>query len=449
MSPPTRRAVFLDRDGVINRTIVRAGRPTPPASLDELEIFDGAGSAIRSLRDAGFLVIVVTNQPDVARGIQSLERVKAINDRIQTLLPIDDVKVCYHDDSTNCACRKPRPGMLWEAAEVWSIDLSRSFLVGDRWRDISAGRAAGCRCVLVGDGYGDPFPDAPDLIVGSLAEAAELITRAFGISGPGRDRSDVMTSPRALNVKLFADGADLDVIAGLAANRLIKGFTTNPTLMRRAGVRDYRSFSLDVLRIVPDRPVSFEVFSDDFLEMERQAHEIASWGENVFVKIPVTNTSREFSGALLRRLSRAGVQVNVTAVLTLDQVSRVLDQLADDAPAFLSIFAGRIADTGRDPVPIMRRAVEISRAWKSLELIWASPRELLNIMQAHDVGCHVITATKDLLDKLSLVGRDLDDYSLETVTMFRTDAMNAGYSIDVAPVGTRGSRIGAPDGATT
>lgn len=232
-----------------------------------------------------------------------------------------------------------------------------------------------------------------------------------------------------LKIKIFADGADLSGIKEMYANPMIKGFTTNPTLMRKAGVRDYRAFAHQVLEAVPDRPISFEVFADEFDEMEKQAMEIASWGSNVNVKIPVTNTRRQFSGPLIERLSRAGVQLNVTAVMTLEQVRIITECLSPNTPAIVSVFAGRIADTGRDPVPLMAEAVKILKARPKAELIWASPRELLNIFQADAVGCHIITATNDILKKLSLVGKDLDAYSLETVEMFHRDASAAQYSI--------------------
>lgn len=235
-----------------------------------------------------------------------------------------------------------------------------------------------------------------------------------------------------LRVKLFADGADLGVISRMSGNPLIKGFTTNPTLMRKANVQDYRAFALDVLRIVTDRPVSFEVFSDDFDEMEQQALEIASWGENVFVKIPVTNTRGVFSGPLIKRLSEAGVQLNVTALMTPNQVAEVVEHLSDRTKSFVSVFAGRIADTGRDPMPIMAKAVKLLGSHPSVEMIWASPRELLNIFQADSVGCHIITATNDVLSKLDLIDKDLDTFSLETVHMFWQDALNAGYTIEVS-----------------
>jgi transaldolase len=228
---------------------------------------------------------------------------------------------------------------------------------------------------------------------------------------------------------MFADGADKLGMLEMYRNPLIKGFTTNPTLMRKAGVADYREFALDILRAIPDRPISLEVFSDDFDEMERQAREIARWGDNVYVKIPVTNTLGESSERVIRTLTRAGVKVNVTALLTLDQVREVRATLAGGAPACISVFAGRVADTGRDPVPLMAAAVELLRPYPNIELIWASPRELLNIFQADAVGCHIITATNDILAKLRLVGKGLQESSLDTVKMFHDDALKAGFSL--------------------
>ncbi len=232
-----------------------------------------------------------------------------------------------------------------------------------------------------------------------------------------------------LKVKVFADGADRAGILRMYANPLIRGFTTNPTLMRQAGVTDYEAFAQDIVGAVPDRPISLEVFADEFVEMERQALKISRWGENVYTKIPVTNTRRESSLDLVCRLARRGVKLNVTALMTLQQVKEVAVALAGGPPAYVSMFAGRIADTGRDPVPIMAEAVDILRAYSNIELIWASPRELLNIFQADSVGCHIITATHDLLHKLALVGKDLDDYSLDTVKMFHRDAAQAGYEL--------------------
>jgi transaldolase len=231
------------------------------------------------------------------------------------------------------------------------------------------------------------------------------------------------------HVKLFADGADLDGILALYADPAIRGFTTNPTLMRQAGIDDYESFARGLLEAVPDRPISLEVFADDAVDMESQAVKIASWGDHVYVKIPVTNTKREFMGPLLRRLAADGVKVNVTAMMTAAQVEQVLECIAGGPAAYVSVFAGRIADTGRDPIPIMCAALEAMQIVPNCELIWASPRELLNVVQADDIGCHVITVTHDILKKLPILGKDLDLYSLETVQMFHRDAQAAAYTL--------------------
>jgi transaldolase len=238
-----------------------------------------------------------------------------------------------------------------------------------------------------------------------------------------------------LGIKLFADGADLIGIARLAADPRIKGFTTNPTLMRAAGVTDYRAFAHDLLKLVPTRPVCFEVFADDLPTMAEQAREIASWGENVFVKVPVSTTQGESCAPIVAALSGEGVKLNVTAIMTIEQVTEVRDALAPDVAAIVSVFAGRIADTGRDPVPHMAQAVEILRERPKAELLWASPRELLNLFHADSVGCHIITMTPDLLKKLSVVGHDLETFSRETVAMFRTDALAAGYDIPLSATG--------------
>lgn len=233
----------------------------------------------------------------------------------------------------------------------------------------------------------------------------------------------------SLSVKLFADGADVEGIGLMARQRWISGFTTNPTLMRKANVTDYEAFAHAVLALVPDRPVSFEVFADEPLAMEEQAREIASWGRNVYVKVPVTDTGGAFTGPVLERLSGDGIQVNVTAVFSLDQVRAVIDALAPETAAIVSVFAGRIADTGRDPVPLMGEAVEMLRARPRAELLWASPREVLNVVQADQCGCHIITATSDILAKLTLLGKDLESFSLETVRMFHSDATSSGFEI--------------------
>jgi transaldolase len=238
-----------------------------------------------------------------------------------------------------------------------------------------------------------------------------------------------MIDATKLSVRVFADGADIASIRKLAADRLIAGFTTNPTLMRKAGVDDYEQFACELLECVTDRPISFEVFSDDFDHMGRQARKIASWGENVYVKIPITNTEGASSLDLVRRLTNEGVKLNITALMTNQQVDAAAAALEGGVAAFISVFAGRIADTGREPEPIMVRALQTLRPFRDVQLIWASPREVLNIVQADRIGCHIITVTHDLLAKVGLFGRDLTDFSLDTVRMFHRDAAAAGYTL--------------------
>lgn len=238
-----------------------------------------------------------------------------------------------------------------------------------------------------------------------------------------------MKSIERLRTKIFADGADKAGMLEMYAKTYIKGFTTNPTLMRKVGITDYRAFAKDIIKRIPDRPISFGGFLDEFLDMERQAMEIAGWGDNVYVKIPVTNTRREPAYDLIHQLTNRGVKVNVTALLTMGQVRKVADAVKGGAPCFVSVFAGRIADTGVDPVPFMSTALELLRPCPNTELIWASPRELLNIFQADLIGCHVITVTNEILKKITLVGKDLEEYSVDTVKMFYNDAQKAGYSL--------------------
>ena len=233
----------------------------------------------------------------------------------------------------------------------------------------------------------------------------------------------------SLKVKIFADGANLVDIRNMNENTMIQGLTTNPSLMKKAGVVDYRRFGLEVLKIVDQKPISFEVFADTMEEMETQATEINSWGENVFVKIPITNSRGVSTKKLIKKLTNKGVKVNVTAVMTAEQVSEISTFLNPEIPSYVSIFAGRIADTGLNPIPILKESLAILEFNKKAEIIWASPRELLNIFQADEIGCHAITATTDILSKINLIGKDLNEYSLETVKMFLNDAITAGYEI--------------------
>jgi transaldolase len=232
-----------------------------------------------------------------------------------------------------------------------------------------------------------------------------------------------------LKIKLFADGADLQGMLEMNAKPFIQGLTTNPTLMRKAGVTDYKNFAQEVLREITEKPISFEVFSDELDEMKRQGVEIASWGNNVYVKIPITTTFGESTASVVQFLVDREVKVNVTALMTECQVAQVAEILNPAVASYVSVFAGRIADTGRNPIPIMRAAIDILKDQANWELIWASPRELLNVFQADEIGCHIITATNDILKKLDLVGKDLTAYSLDTVKMFRNDAEAAGFKI--------------------
>ena len=233
----------------------------------------------------------------------------------------------------------------------------------------------------------------------------------------------------SLTIKLYMDGAEIDTMKRLHAEGSVQGFTTNPTLMRKAGVSDYEKFAREAIAAIPDLPLSFEVFSDDIPDMEREARKIASWGGNTFIKVPITNTRRESTVPMIKKLAQEGFRLNVTAILTLDQVRAVADALNADTPAIVSVFAGRIADTGRYPMPIMRESAALLKGLPKAELLWASTREFLNLYQAQDAGCHIITVPPDILSKRKLAGSDLDDFSLDTVKMFFKDATQAGFSI--------------------
>ena len=232
-----------------------------------------------------------------------------------------------------------------------------------------------------------------------------------------------------LKVKIFSDGADKEDMLDMASKTFIKGLTTNPTLMKKAGIKDYEAFAKDILSTIKEKPISFEVFSDDFDEMEKQAMKITSWADNVYVKIPITNTKKESTKELIQHLAKKKVKLNITAIMTLDQVKTVLLVLDNKVPSIISVFAGRIADTGKDPIPLMKDCLTEMKINPKSELLWASPRELLNIIQADQIGCHIITATKDIINKLKLANYDLEDYSLDTVKMFYKDAVDAGFKI--------------------
>ena len=410
-----RKAVFLDRDGVLNLSVVREGKPYPPGSFADLVVAPGVEQGCKALREAGFLLIGITNQPDVPRGITQKSTVEQINGYLTTLLSMDSIRVCYHDNADECECRKPKPGLILEAAHERGIDLAASFMVGDRWKDVEAGTRAGCSTVLIDNRYAEPNKSRPTYTVNSFREAVEVILMNARIA--------------KMKTKIFADGADREGILALYRQPYIKGFTTNPTLMRKAGINDYAGFAKSILKEVPDRPFSFEVFADDMGEMERQAMIISQWGSNVYVKIPITNTKGESTKDVIRKLSARGLKLNITAMMTLQQVRDILPCFKGSPSSYVSIFAGRIADTACDPVGLMKEAVELLRPNPALELIWASPRELLNIFQAEEIGCQIITVTHDILKKLELVGKDLDEYSLDTVKMFYEDGQKSGFTL--------------------
>lgn len=425
--PAVRPAVFLDRDGTLNRCFPGDGTTHPPAGLADLALVDDAAEACERLRDAGYLLLVVTNQPDVRRGLQTRARVEEINAHLLAALGLDGCAVCYHDDRDGCACRKPLPGLLLDLARRHDVDLGRSWMVGDRPADVEAGLAAGCRTVLVSEVEQDH---------GQHHRTTSLIAAADAIVNASTFRETRMpTELSALTVKIFADGADLPDMAKMYRDPLIKGFTTNPTLMRKAGVRNYELFAREVLEIVPDRPVSFEVLSDGPDAMFEEALVIGAWADNVYVKIPITNSEGRSTIGVVRQLHQAGIKVNVTAVLTLEQVRAAAVCFNTSTPSIVSVFAGRIADTGRDPLPLMAEAASILHARPGVELLWASPRELLNVFHAEEAGCDIITATTDVLAKRHLVGKDLDEYSLETVRMFCEDSRGLDVTLGGQPAG--------------
>jgi transaldolase len=451
-------AIFLDRDGVMNHCVHRGGVPASPRTTTDFHLIDSAVMAVRSLSEAGFLCIVITNQPDLGSGRISERDLHWMHAKLKEAAPVDAIYVCGHRSIDMCECRKPKPGMIVEAQRHHGVDLSRSWLVGDRWVDIAAGNAAGVRSILIehefsmnptSSGYPPEHLEiharvadlaAAEVLIGELDREAH--TRMVNVPNFERrsasrreytnwekSRMEHVLSRESLSVRIFADGADIETIASLAADKEIKGFTTNPTLMRQAGVEDYESFARQAIEIIGDRPISLEVFSDDFSEMDRQARKLAGWAPNVYVKIPVTNTKAESSAELVRNLTQDGIQLNVTALLTMTQVREIHQALVGGAPSCISVFAGRIADAGTDPLPIMRQAVEEISSEKQIDLIWASPREVFNVVQAHEIGCHIITVTPDILRKLPNLGKDLTQFSLETVMMFAGDAESAGYQL--------------------
>ena len=325
--------------------------------------------------------------------------------------------------------RKPETGMLVDAAAALGLDLTRSWMIGDRWRDIDCGHRAGVRTVFIDLGYREELRhQSPHFTVKSIGD------RRGYCPCPTTGRCEALLPPMPtlsdLKIQIYADGADTAGILELYAKPYIKGLTTNPSLMNKAGIKDYEAFARDILQTVTAKPISLEVFADEFPEMKRQALKIAGWGPNVYVKIPITNTRAESSVPLIRELTAEGVKLNLTALLTLEQVRAVAAVLNPQVPVVVSLFAGRIADTGVDPMPLMRESRKILAGQPRAELLWASVREVLNILQAEQCGCDIVTVTHDVLAKAAkLLGRDLTDLSLDTVKMFANDAAAAGFKL--------------------
>ena len=426
-----RGLIVLDRDGVLNRMVFR-DQTEPldsPLKVEEVEVFSSVPDALRRLTEAGYKLALATNQPAAAKGKATRADLDAVHARVLAAAQaaggrIQTSHICYHRAEDGCECRKPRTGLLEAAlAATPGGRPEMSWIAGDRATDVLAGAALGFRTALLG-----PSRAGDDELLkarGIQPSFRGLDLKEFADFLLGGEHSKM---PR---VKIFSDGADVASLLEMAKNPLVAGFTTNPTLMRKAGVADYVAFARQVLDSIRDRPISFEVLADDFGEMARQARLIASWGPNVFVKVPITNTRGESSLPLVKELSvKDRVQLNVTAICTLEQVHGATQALAGGAPSVVSVFAGRIADTGRDPIPVMKAARAIcDSSGAPAELLWASPRELLNIAHAEEAGAHIVTVPPDMLKKLELFGKNLGEFSLETVQMFHRDAVAAGYNI--------------------
>ena len=433
-----KRAIFLDRDGVLNALVRYSDAPPEsPRVAADLHLLPGVALACRQLRQAGWLLVLVSNQPNAAKGKSTLAELGEVHTALVAQLGaqgawLDGAFYCHHHPdgvvaawTGPCPCRKPQPGLLLRAAAQHDLDLGQCWLVGDQDTDTQAGRAAGCLTASVQQ------PDSAHKRGHLPADVAcaDLAGFARGLLSGTLQAAEEPSRMPPLRIQIYSDGADIAEMLAARASGQVQGFTTNPTLMRKAGLTDYLAFARAALAAIPDLPISLEVFADDFDEMERQARLLAALGANVFVKIPITNTLGDSAVPLVRRLSADGIQLNVTAILTLVQVEAVAAALNPQVPAIVSVFAGRIADTGVDPVPIMTQSLGLLSGLPRAQLLWASPREVLNVVQADQCGCHIITITPDLQKKLVLVGKSLEAMSLDTVQMFRRDALAAGYRL--------------------
>lgn len=428
--------ILLDRDGVLNRMVVHAehGLTDSPLHPSQVEMLPGAVAAVARLTEAGYGVAIVTNQPAAAKGKTSRENLEAVHARVVAEIEagggrIASSHICFHRAEDGCACRKPAAGLLRAALEAHpQRPRDGVWMVGDGVTDVQAGRLLGLRTAFLGK----PSCAACGVLDATVGPADHIAPDLEGfvghLLGGALHRSGVNAAD--LRVKIFADGADLDVIRRRAADPMISGFTTNPSLARKAGVTDYERFSRAALAAAGTRPVSIEVVADSPEEIAAQALRISQWAPNAYVKIPVTTTSGTSLIGVAGRLSHEGVKVNLTAILTLRHVAEAVDAFRGGAPSVISVLAGRVADAGVDPVGHMRAALAICRsADRAIELLWASPRELFNVVQASQVGVDIITVTDSLLEKLSQLGRDLGEVSLDTVRMLKADADMGGLRL--------------------
>ena len=438
--------IVLDRDGVLNKLLIdpEHGTIDSPLYPSQVEILEGVPEILARLTQAGYGLTIATNQPAFAKGKTTRKNLEDVHAKIVLLLEAQGARIlsshiCFHRSEDRCGCRKPRTGLLEDAFRLHSaFDPKSSWMVGDGITDIQAGEAYGLKTAFVGPKKPDIIKMFHEIQTRPLFWAADIIE--FGeylLSTPNNLTRNIDMQentqrdyPFASKIKIYSDGADLASMVEMAANPKIQGMTTNPTLMKKAKISDYRNFCQDALAKIKTKPISFEVFADDFDNMRRQALEIASWGSNVYVKIPIMNSEGMSSLELIQDLSHKEVKLNVTAILSLNQVSQTCIALKGGAPSIVSVFAGRIADTGRNPFPMMQKALEICQYTdKNIELLWASTREVLNIVQAEQAGCHIITVPPDLIKKMAFFDKDLELLSLETVQMFKNDADSAGFTL--------------------
>lgn len=430
------KAIFLDRDGVINRLVYNpnSSQYESPHFEKEVELYPGVLPALKQLKDRGYLLFLISNQPSFAKGKTSLENIQAIHERIHKHLldfgvEFTEYFYCYHhpqgiisEYAYDCQCRKPKPYFLLQAKDKYCLNMADSWMIGDCDLDIQCGLSAGVKTIAISEEKSKQRRGSvkAHFCANNLMEAVEAIFKQEKRMGKPLE---------GLKIKIFADGADISAMKRAYQEGIVKGFTTNPVLMRKANIIDYEKFAHEALREIPDLPISFEVLSDDFSSMEREARKISSWGRNVNVKIPITNTKGESSIPLIHKLSLDGLFLNITAILTVEQMKEIAEAISPKAKTIVSVFAGRIADTGRDPMPYIKKGVELLKANPHAELLWASSRELLNIFQAEACGCRIITVTDDILNKIPMVGKELDILSLETVDLFYKNIQTGGYKI--------------------